>query len=83
MGLVIMAPIPAAPDARMTVDGVPRGALPAVLRLRPGRHRIQFMDPGGLAIAPRETTLVVAAGQTTSVFPGKRRPRPAAPRGPR
>jgi hypothetical protein len=48
--------------ATVLVDGVPRGALPEVVPLDPGRHRLEFQDSQGRTLLKHE--LRVDAGET-------------------
>jgi hypothetical protein len=65
--VVIVAPSPGASDANVTVDGAPHGQAPLVLRLAAGPHRFAFSSTRGPRTVPGDTTIVVRAGQTTSV----------------
>jgi hypothetical protein len=53
------------PDARITVDGQPRGQTPAVLRLPPGEHLVE-VQAGGSARSKNIT--VQAQADTTETF---------------
>ena len=65
-GVVIVAQQTGAPDATVLVDSIVQGAAPLVLRLTPGRHRIQ-LQTAGRPVLPADTVIVVGTGQTTSV----------------
>jgi eukaryotic-like serine/threonine-protein kinase len=82
-GVVIVAGATRAVDADVAIDGVSRGAAPLLLRIPAGTHRLTT-TARRLAVAPLDTTIVVNAGQTTTVVlrisrGGARTTRPAAP----
>jgi Zn-dependent M28 family amino/carboxypeptidase len=72
-GVVILVPAMGTDRGRVTVDDVARGELPLVLRLSAGTHRIAYTGPGEGRATSGDTTIVVNAGQTTSMtFPANR-----------
>jgi hypothetical protein len=91
-GVLVVAPRGRGFGAHVLVDGHPLGAAPLFVRLAPGKHRLTLLGEGR-AVAPAETTVVVAVGRTTTVVfripelvPGPtgaatHRPRPVPPPG--
>ncbi len=51
--------------ARLLVDGTPRGAMPGLTPIEPGRHRIELQDADGAVLA--RTTVHLEAGTTLPI----------------
>ncbi|MDF1501863.1 serine/threonine-protein kinase [Roseisolibacter sp. H3M3-2] len=66
LGGLLVVPIGGGAGAAAVVDGVDRGAVPRMVRLLPGEHRVALRD-GTRRYAPAETTVTVTSGALITV----------------